>query len=141
VLVVDHANRAGFLRGDSGQQGSMDLVMALRHPPGRRCEDGVRFEIRFDKTRAHDGPPLQPLVVQLRRDETGAHWHWENARVPRMDRAVSLLRQGLSAETMARALGISNATAYRLQKRARELGWIAPRPNVGRPNEGRNEGA
>jgi len=32
--------------------------------------------------------------------------------------------QGMSAEAVAQAIGVSPRKAYRLQKRARELGWI-----------------
>jgi transposase len=40
-------------------------------------------------------------------------------------RAAPLLQQGMSAEAVAKAIGVSPRKAYRLKRQARELGWIA----------------
>jgi hypothetical protein len=129
VLMVDQANREGATRGGGRRVDGMDLVMALRRPRGWHLRDGARFEIHIEKTRT--GCALDPIVAQLCAGAQGAHWQWQGVRGPRIDEAVSLLRQGLGAEAMGRAIGVSRASAYRLQRRARQLGWIGNRKQGG----------
>ena len=49
----------------------------------------------------------------------------EEAIATRIGDLGSLLRQGMSAEAVGKAIGVSPRSAYRLQRRARELGWTA----------------
>ena len=125
VLMVDHANREGAVRGGSRCVDGMDLVMALRRPHGWCPQDGARFEIHVEEIRA--GRAFEPIVAQLCTDAERAHWQWQSLRGPAIDRAVALLRQGLGAEAMGKALGLSRTSAYRLQRRARQLGWVSNR--------------
>jgi len=125
VLMIDHANREGALRGGSRCVDGMDLVMALRRPRDWSPRDGARFEIHVEEIGG--GRAFDPIVAQLCTDAEPAHWQWQSLRGPTIDRAVALLRQGLGAEAMGRALGLSRTSAYRLQRRARQLGWVADR--------------
>jgi hypothetical protein len=126
VLLVDHTNREGARRGSSGRHVIQDLAIALRRPGNWRPADGARCELRFEKTRSRHGPAFEPRIAQFRGEAGGtAQWHWQSMRSPRDDRAVALLRQGIAAEAMGRELGMSPRSAYRLQSRARALGWLA----------------
>jgi hypothetical protein len=126
VLLVDHTNRDGARRGSSRRDDIQDLVIALRRPRNWRPADGARCEFRFEKMRSRHGPAFEPRVAQFRGEAGGtAQWHWQSTRSPRLDRAVALLRQGIAAEAMARELGMSPRSAYRLQSRARAQGWLA----------------
>jgi len=125
VLMIDHANREGALRGGSRCVDGMDLVMALRRPRDWSPRDGARFEIHVEEIGG--GRAFDPIVAQLCTDAEPAHWQWQSLRGPTIDRAVALLRQGLTAEAMGRAIGLSRTSAYRLQRRARQLGWVADR--------------
>ncbi len=128
VLMVDNTNRDGELRGGSRREDMLDLSLALRRPTDWQPADGARFEIHFDKTRSLHGAACQPMVAHLRTEpERGTHWHAEGLGASRLDRAVPLLRQGMSAEAMAEALGFSTAAGYRLQSRARQLGLVPHR--------------
>jgi len=125
VLMVDHANREGAVRGGSRSVDGMDLVMALRRPRDWCPRDGARFEIHVEEICG--GRAFDPIVAQLCTDAQRPHWQWQSLRGPAIDRAVALLRQGLGAEAMGKAMGLSRTSAYRLQRRARQLGWVADR--------------
>ena len=125
VVMVHHANRQGAVRGDIRRFDAMDLVLALRRPADWRPADGARFELRLEKARLQSGDALAPIEAQLRTGPDGlAHWQWHRGDSVVLCRATSLLQQGMSAEAVAKAIGVSARTAYRLQRRAREAGWL-----------------
>jgi putative DNA primase/helicase len=130
--MVHHANRQGAVRGDIRRFDAMDLVLALRRPTDWRPADGARFELRLEKARLQAGDALAPIEAQLRTGADGlAHWQWHRGDSAVLCRATSLLQQGMSAEAVAKAIGVSARTGYRLQRRARELGWMFRTSNSG----------
>ena len=125
IVMVHHANRQGTVRGDIRRFDAMDLVLALRRPADWRPADGARFELRLEKARLQAGDALAPIEAQLRTGPDGlAHWQWHRGDSAVLCRATALLQQGMSAEAVAKVIGVSSRTAYRLQRRARELGLI-----------------
>jgi hypothetical protein len=131
IVMVHHANRQGAVRGDIRRFDAMDLVMALRRPADWRPADGARFELRLEKARLQAGDALAPIEAQLRTGPDGlAHWQWHRGDSAVLCRATALLQQGMSAEAVAKAIGVSARTAYRLQRRARELGLIHGTPTA-----------
>jgi hypothetical protein len=123
VLLVHHANRSGALRGISQRAAAMDVVMALRRPRDWQPADGARFELRLEKARHQTG--AAPIEAQLCTGPDGrARWQWHQGGSADLRRAAPLLQQGMSAEAVAKAIGVSPRTAYRLKRQARELGWI-----------------
>jgi putative DNA primase/helicase len=129
VLLVHHANSRGTLRGGSRREDVIDLVLALRPPGDWTAAHGARFEIHVEKARNVHGAALQPVVAALHAEshEQGPHWDVQPLPGDRLDRAVALLAAGTTAEATGLALGVSRATAYRLQQRARRLGRLAQR--------------
>jgi putative DNA primase/helicase len=131
VVLVHHANRDGAMRGISRRADAMDLVMALRRPRDWQPNDGARFELRLEKARHVAGPDLAPLEAQLCPAADGrAEWRWHRGGSAAVHRAAALLQQGMSAEAVGKTIGVSPRTAYRLQRRARELGWIGRGPTA-----------
>lgn len=125
VLLVHHANRDGAMRGTSRRLDMMDLVMALRRPRDWQPADGARFELRLEKTRQLTGEAIESIEAQLCTGADGrAQWEWHRGESRVLQQAAPLLQQGMSAEAVGKAIGVSARTAYRLQRRARELGWI-----------------
>jgi hypothetical protein len=125
VVLVQHANRDGAMRGNSRRADAMDVIMALRRPRDWQPADGARFELRLEKARHQTGEGLEPIEAQLCTGADGnAHWQWHRGGSAALRRAAPLLQQGMSAEAVGKAIGVSPRTAYRLQRRARELGWI-----------------
>jgi putative DNA primase/helicase len=122
VVMVHHANRDGGMRGTSRRADAMDLIMALRRPRDWQPSDGARFELHVEKTR---GAQFMPIEARLCPGVDGtAHWQWHRAGSAALRLAVPLLQQGMSAEAVGKSIGVSPRTAYRLQRRARELGWL-----------------
>ncbi|MBS0524277.1 MAG: AAA family ATPase [Proteobacteria bacterium] len=125
VVMVHHANRDGAMRGISRRADAMDVIMALRRPRDWQSTDGARFELRLEKTRHRSGAGLVPIEAQLCTGPDGrAQWHWHSGGSAALRRALPLLQQGMSAEAVGKAIGVSARTAYRLQRRARELGRV-----------------
>jgi putative DNA primase/helicase len=132
VVMVHHANRDGALRGISRRADDVDLVMALRRPRDWRHEDGARFELRLEKARHQSGAGPAPIEARLCTGPDGrAEWQWHRGGSVALHRATPLLRQGMSAEAVGKAIGVSPRTAYRLQRKGRELGWIRRTPDYG----------
>jgi putative DNA primase/helicase len=127
VVVVHHANRKGGVRGSTRREDVIDLVLGLRPPPGWTASHGVRFEVHVEKARNVVGTALAPMVAELQLDAGGARWRTSPVPGRTLDRAVSLLGEGFDVETMGRSLGVSRATAFRLQQRARRLGRLPNR--------------
>jgi len=132
VVLVQHANRNGAMRGNSRRADAMDVIMALRRPRDWQPSDGARFELRLEKTRHLTGEGLEPIEAQLCTGADGrAEWRWHRGGSAVLRRAAPLLQQGMSAEAVGKAIGVSPRTAYRLQRRARELGWVARASDYG----------
>lgn len=129
MVLVDEATAKGPVRSILHGLTALDTVIALRHPRGWRPADGARFEIHFEKTQRLVGQDAEPLLAELLPagpDGTAA-WRWETLARDKLERAVRLLKRGLSAEAMGDALGISRAQAFRLQARARQRGLVPGR--------------
>jgi hypothetical protein len=122
VLLVHAANREGQPRGTGRREDVLDLVLALRRPADWQARDGARLEIHIEKARSLHGEALEPIAAELR----DGSWRWHYARPPQFARGVALLDSGLGAEAMGRMLGISRASAFRLQRQARRLGLVRP---------------
>jgi putative DNA primase/helicase len=123
IVMVHHASRDGAMRGNSRRADAMDVIMALRRPRDWQPADGVRFELRLEKARHRTGEGLEPIEAQLCTGADGlAQWQWHKGGSATLRRAASLLQQGMSAEAVGKVIGVSPRTAYRLQRRARELG-------------------
>jgi hypothetical protein len=132
VVMVHHANRDGALRGISRRADAMDVILALRRPRDWQPSDGARFELHVEKARHRSGPDLALLEAQLCTGSDGrAEWHWHRGGSAALRRALPLLQQGMSAEAMGKAIGVSPRTAYRLQREARERGWTVSTSDYG----------
>ena len=119
VLMVHHANKRGTQRGTNRREDVLDLVMALRPPADHAPADGARFEIHFEKARGLYGEQVKPIEARFEVDAAGvAQWQWGPPTSGILARTTDLLDQGLKAPAIARELGVSRATAYRLRERA-----------------------
>jgi hypothetical protein len=125
VVLVDEATPKGPARSTMRGLNALDTVIALRHPPGWQPADGARFEIHFEKTRLA-GEDAEPVLAELLPPgpDGVAAWRWETIARDKLERAVRLLKRGLSAEAMGDALEISRAQAFRLQRQARQRGLV-----------------
>jgi putative DNA primase/helicase len=114
VLMVDHADRRGGLKG------AADLVMALRPTAPGVAGGNARFEIHFEKTRQR--VPQFPIRAELQTVDGAGTWRWDAAC--RVDRLVALVGQGLSRRDVCEALGIERSWFFRLKAEARARGLL-----------------
>lgn len=122
VLLVQDVGREDHPSVDGWPEDLLDVVLALRRPADWQAQDGARMEIHLEKARGLDGEMFAPIEVEL----LDGRWRWHYARPPQFTRGVALLEAGLGAEAMGRVLGISRASAFRLQRQARQLGLVPP---------------
>jgi putative DNA primase/helicase len=132
VLMIHHDNKRGQQRGSSRHEDALDLTIALRPPRGWTPASGAACEIHFEKARSLHGASVAPIGARL--EAQGDRLVWRGAPIggpapgERLDRAVPLLRQGMSGARMGAALGLSRSAAYRLRDRARRLGHLDDQP-------------
>jgi hypothetical protein len=132
VLVVGRANRKGSVRGATQSEDAMDLVLGLRRPVNRRPTDGLHVDIRAENGRVLVPRDRARVVARLVGDENGrASWHWQAGSS--LERALPLLRQGLDPPAIGRALGVSRATAFNLQRQARQRRLLSIRKHKETP--------
>ncbi len=65
VLFIHHAGKSGIQRGTSRREDVLDAVIALRHPPSYKHEEGAKFIVKNEKPRGIVGKDVEPFVVQL----------------------------------------------------------------------------
>jgi hypothetical protein len=119
-IFLHHAGHAGHSRGTTRREDLLDWVCQLEHPRDYHADQGLRFELRFTKTRAYMGPAAHPLEVKFQQDMLGDDHVWtfaevENARVPLILelRAINTSWRDIEKET-----GIPKSTAERLWREA-----------------------
>ena len=121
LLFVHHSGRSGNPRGTSKREDLLDTVIALRHPPSYRANDGLRAELHFEKTRHFHGKDAEPFELELRADTNGVcQWLTRDLEASGYEKAAALFAEGCDALAAMEELGLSRATAFRYQKRYRE---------------------
>jgi putative DNA primase/helicase len=121
VIFVHHSGRSGNPRGTSKREDLLDTVIALRHPPSYRADEGLRAELHFEKTRHFHGKGAEPFEIELRPDTNGGcQWVTRDLAASVYDKAAVLYAEGCDPLAVKEELGISRATAFRYQKQYRE---------------------
>ena len=134
MLLVHHANKRGLQRGTNRREDLLDLVMSMRRPAGYAPREGARFEIHFEKARGLHGDAVDPIEARMEIEAPGqARWSWHTLEDAELERAASLLNDGLSATEMACALGVSRASGYRLRQRALQRGLLGDKRQGAEP--------
>jgi bifunctional DNA primase/polymerase-like protein/AAA domain-containing protein len=115
VIFVHHAGKGGAQRGTSRREDILDTVIHLVHPSDYRPEEGSRFEVHFEKTRAVWGEALRPFEAKLEIVNGIADWTMRDVEDLNHSRAQELFGEGMSIRDVAEALDISKSTAARLK--------------------------
>jgi putative DNA primase/helicase len=117
IVFVHHAGKGGAQRGTSRREDILDTVIHLVHPSDYRPEEGSRFEVHFEKTRALWGESLRPFEAKLEAIDGTAAWTMRDVEDLNKNRALELFGEGMSIRDVAEALGISRSAAARLKTR------------------------
>lgn len=125
VILVHHAGKTGVQRGTSKREDTLDTSIVLRHPSGYSPEHGAHFQLHYTKARGIHGPDAEPFEAWLVHDDSGASsWRTKLLDCAAYDRALPLLKAGLTQAEVAKDLGLNRSTVCRYARRAREDGDI-----------------
>lgn len=127
VLFIHHAGKSGIQRGTSRREDVLDSVIALRHPPSYRHEEGAKFEVRNEKPRGITGKDVEPFTAKLLiTPENGVQWEIVDEKDVDFDglynQVVALSNGGNSLRKIADSLSIKKSKVEAIIKKARENG-------------------
>jgi putative DNA primase/helicase len=125
ALVVHHAGKSGTQRGTSRREDLLDTVSTLQHPSDYVPSEGLRCEVRYEKSRGFHGEDAKAFEVRMTLEGSGAaRWSVKDAEDALLQRAVGLFQERISIRDAAEELGISKGKAERLRKRAQREGLL-----------------
>jgi len=131
VLLVHHSGKTGTQRGTSRKEDVLDTVIQLKRPKNYVAEDGARFEVHFEKSRAVSGAAVEPIELQLSEDHAGRlSWSVRSLDQSRMEQVAKMLEEGLTQKEIAEELGLNKSTISRAVKRAHAHGLISKENNM-----------
>jgi putative DNA primase/helicase len=126
VLLVHHSGKSGAQRGTSRREDVLDTVIGLRRPEDYELQQGARFEVHVEKSRAYFGDAGRPFEASLvaTPDGRGLTWTACDLRPTELDQAAALFREGVTVRAVAAQLGIARSSAGRLRQKAQEDGLL-----------------
>lgn len=108
VVVVDHANKEGGVRGSSRKEDVLDNVICLKRPDDfDESTDGAKFEIHFTKSRSIFGKDIKPIVASLENNDLG-EWSWQYITTKR-EQALIYKEEGKTQVEIAKLLDVSKS--------------------------------
>ncbi len=115
-VTVRRGSAVGEIDMNGGEQGGVVLD---------EDNEDCRIEIKFEKSRGLKGSETNTIDAQLIPGEQGGlTWTWQAAKEAKEKHGVSLLMEGMRCEDVAKELGVSRATVFRWQKKARDKGIL-----------------
>jgi hypothetical protein len=75
-LLVHHSGKSGEQRGTSRREDVLDTVIGLRRPEHYEPQQGARFEVHVEKSRAHFGDARRPFEASLTATPDGSGFTW-----------------------------------------------------------------
>jgi len=116
VVLIHHAGKAGQQRGTSRREDVLDTVISLQIPKDYTPDQGARFEVHFQKSRAAHGSAINPFEAFLQQNGNGIpEWTVRSSEEVTMNAIMNLLDEGLNQREVARELCISQAKVSRLK--------------------------
>jgi hypothetical protein len=110
VLAIHHAGKGGGQRGTSRKEDTLDTVISLTRPPGYDASEGLRFEVRFTKSRAFWGNDAEPFEARF----SEGKWSTSAIVVGDSDEALAAMRtEGLTIRQIAERTGLSKSAVDR----------------------------
>lgn len=135
VLFIHHAGKGGQQRGTSKREDLLDTVIALRLPSDYSPDQGARFEVHFEKSRALHGEDVAPVEVALSTGPDGKQTWTRRSVSDGMDVSLlEMMEMGLTQHDAAKELGVNRSTVIRSLKRLQAEGRYTRKPkSAGKP--------
>lgn len=126
VLFVHHAGKGGNQRGTSKREDLLDTVICLKHPPDYQHDQGARFEVHFEKSRAQGGESISPIEAALvLAPDNRQTWATRTVEASTLDRVIELANEGLSQVEIAIELNVNRSTVSRAWRKGEAIGRIS----------------
>ncbi|HEX6901707.1 MAG TPA: AAA family ATPase [Thermoanaerobaculia bacterium] len=127
-LIVHHDGKGGKQRGTSKREDVISQSIHLKRPDDYNPVQGARFQVILEKARGVYGSDAEPFEARLVEEPDGrVSWELKGIEIASPDKLLERLQNGVPILEAFQDLGISRATAYRLQKKWREEGKLKPR--------------
>lgn len=122
VLFIHHAGKGGQQRGTSKKEDILDAVLLLRHPSGYTSDQGLIFEVVFEKNRHFTGDDAETFRVNVKEQDDGL-WKWI-IEAPTVDldmqKVVTFKKEGFSIREIAERTGLSKSQVETKLKNAKD---------------------
>ncbi len=120
VVFIHHANKEGKQRGSHKKEDVMDIVIQLKRPDDfLQGTDDTRMMIRYTKSRHMGAFDTQDIEATLKTVDGVLQWAWEAGDLSGQ-RAINLLKEGMSMSEVGEELGVSKSTVCRWKKKSQE---------------------
>src|SRR4029077_20316431 len=128
VLLVHHSGKSGEQRGTSRREDVLDTVIGLRRPEDYEPQQGARFEVHVEKSRAYFGDAGRPFEANLAStpDGRGLTWLACDLKPSRFEEAAALFRNGVTVRAVAAQLGSPGRAPAGSARRRRRTGSSIP---------------
>jgi putative DNA primase/helicase len=112
--------------GRKRQYAVLDTIIGLRRPEDYEPQQGARFEVHVEKSRAHFGEAGRPFEASLvsTPDGRGIAWLACDPKPSHLEEAAALFRDGVTVRAVAAQPGIARSSAGRLRQKAQEDGLL-----------------
>ena len=125
-LIVHHDGKGGAQRGTSKREDVVSQSIHLKRPTDYNPAQGARFEVVLEKARGVYGADAEPFEARLVTEPDGRiTWEIKDLEGGSSEKLLDMLQNGMALQAAYQELGISRATAFRLQKRWREEGKLS----------------
>jgi hypothetical protein len=124
IVEMHHVGKQGLQRGLSKNDDILDVQMHLKKSPDWEPEDGLEFEIVYEKVR-HAARLESGYLVRLVNGE------WVKETTSLVGDVGRLVNEGLSQRDVAKKLKISLRKVNNLAKKARKAGLIDAKIKIG----------
>jgi len=124
VVFVHHANKEGKQRGSHKKEDVMDVVIQLKRPDDYlQGTDDTRMLIRYTKARHLEAKDAEDIEATLKMVDGNLEWDWQAGDM-QLQRALALLKDGMSMSDVAEEFGVSKSTVHRWKNKGIEQGKL-----------------
>ncbi len=120
VIEMHHVGKTGLQRGISKNDDILDVQMYLQKPRDWEPEDGLEFEVKYEKIRhaAHLDSGYKVRLID---------GNWQKSAADDVAEVAEMLNKGgkeASYSSIAKKLKLSKSKVHRLAKKGRLIGLI-----------------
>ena len=124
VISIHHAGKNGSSRGTSKRHDAPDTIIKLERPFKYEQKDGAVFEVQFEKSRGFFGKDAEPVGLKYSIIDGVANWESFIIGHEKYDQIAEFSKQGLTQQSIAEQLGLSQGEVSKRLKAAAAKGLL-----------------